>query len=150
MKKIALILVTLAFGCSSTQELFTSIPNATESNYGYDINNPILIGQTNNWQKNTDLALYYLSKLNQNGIPLQMVMHATYKKPENQPRKRKPIIKTYGVPTNMGGEYLDNYLLVPKGTDDTISLFFDVEIAGELKIPNGLNFDINQQNNIYR
>jgi len=150
MKKHLILLLLLAFGCAGTQNLFTSLPPATEDDYGYSENNPILIGQYSSWQQNTDLALYYLTKLSKDGKPLKMAGHATLRKPEDQPRKpRSPFTSMYGVPSNMGGEYLDLYIVVPKGTTDTFNLIFDVEIKGELKIPAGLHFDTDQQNNIY-
>ena len=40
--------------------------------------------------------------------------------------------------------------MVPRGTTDTLNLYFDEEIKGEVKIPKKLEFDINQNNNIYR
>jgi len=137
-------------GCTSTKELFTSIQLSEQDNYGYSKDNPILIGYFNNWQKNTDLALYYLSKLKYENKSLQMLFHATIEKPANQPRKKKSIPMTYGGPSSLGGEFLELYQMLPRGTTDTLYLYFDVEIKGEIKIPEKLEFDLNQINNMYQ
>lgn len=145
-----IFLLFLIISCVSTKDLFTTIDVSEYEDYGYAITNPILIGEYNHWQKNTDLTLYYLSKLTHNGNPLKMVLHATVQKPKDQPRKKKSMSSLYGVPSSLGGEFLDLYVMVPKGTTDTLNLFFDVEIKGVIKIPQKLKFDINQTNNIYK
>lgn len=145
-----MLFFVLCTGCISTNKLLTSLEHSEHDNYGYSIENPILIGHFSSWQKNTDVALLYLSKLMYNEKTLQFVLHATVKKPSDQPRKRKSLPLLYGTPSSLGGEFLDLYLMVPRGTTDTLNLYFDVEIKGETKIPKGLVFDINQTNNIYR
>ncbi len=150
--KNLMIIVTLLFSisCSSTKNLFSTLETSEYENYGYSKENPILIGEYNHWQKNTELSYYYLSKLSYNGNPLKMVMHATVAKPSDQPRKRESIPLRYGTPSSLGGKFLDLYVVIPKGTTDTLNLYFDVEIKGTIKIPRGLEFDINQVNNVYR
>lgn len=150
MRKIAILLSVFLLGCTSTKNLFSSLEKSVEDNYGYSANNPILIGEHSNWQKNADLTLFYLSKLTYNQKPLQYILHATIKKPENQPRKKESIPLRFGVPSSLGGKFLDLYVVVPKGTTDTLRLYFDEEIKGVLKVPKGFTFDINQTNNIYR
>ncbi len=150
MKKLALLSLMFLLSCASSTKLFTSIQSSDDDTYGYNVNNPILIGQYSSWQKNTELAYIYLSKLNKIGHPLKMILHATVEKPEDQPRKRKSIPILNGTPTSMGGIFLDKWIMVPQGTTDTLALFFDVEINGELKVPVDLTFDINQKNNIYK
>jgi len=150
MRKTIYLIAILFVGCVSTKELFTSLQQSEQDNYGYSKENPILIGQYNNWQKNADLAFLYLSKLKYNDKSLQCVLHATVDKPLNQPRKRKSIPMLYGTPTSLGGIFLDLYVMVPRGTTDTLKLYFDEEIQGEIKIPKKLEFDINQNNNIFR
>ncbi|MGB4413852.1 MAG: hypothetical protein WBI53_03080 [Paludibacter sp.] len=150
MRKIAIILSVFLVGCTSTKNLFSSLENSADDNYGYTVSNPILIGEYSNWQKNAELTLFYLSKLTYNKKPLQYILHATVEKPENQPRKKKSIPIRFEVPTSLGGIFLDLYVVVPKGTTDTIELYFDEEIKGSLKIPKGFEFNIDQTNNIYR
>jgi len=150
MKKYLYSTLFLLVSCTSTSALFTSLESSSDNTYGYSKDDPILIGQYSSWQKNTDLAYYYLSKLNKEGSPLKMLLHATVDKPIDQPGKRKPVPKLYGSSASMGGIFLDKWVMVPKGTTDTIALYFDVEIKGELKVPEGLTFDLNQQNNIYQ
>lgn len=150
MRETICFIAILFVGCVSTKELFTSLQQSEQDNYGYSKENPILIGEYNNWQKNADLAFIYLSKLKYNDKSLQCVLHATVYKPLNQPRKRKSIPTLYGTPTSLGGMFLDLYVMVPRGTTDTLKLYFDEEIQGEIKIPKKLQFDINQNNNIFR
>ena len=150
MRKIAILLSTLLIGCASSTELFTSVQNSDDDSYGYSIDNPILIGQYSNWQKNTELAYFYLSKLNKDGKPLKMLAHYTVNKPEDQPRKKESMPRLYGTGPSMGGIFLDKWTMIPEGTNDTIDLYFDVEIKGAIKVPIGLTFNINQQNNIYQ
>jgi len=126
------------------------VESSSDQSYGYNIDNPIMIGQYSHWQKNTELAYYYLSKLNKDGHPLKMLMHYTVDKPKDQPRKRESMSRLYGSGPSMGGRFLDRWTMIPVGTNDTVDLYFDVEIKGEIKVPIGLTFDINQQNNIYQ
>ncbi|MBP1675819.1 MAG: hypothetical protein H6Q20_378 [Bacteroidetes bacterium] len=150
MRRIIIILSVFLLGCTSTKKVFSSLEKSVEDNYGYSINNPILIGEFSNWQKNADLSLFYISKLTYNQRPLQYILHATVEKPMNQPRKKKSIPLRFGVPSSLEGKFLDLYVVVPIGTTDTLKLYFDEEIKGTLKIPKGFEFDINQSNNIYR
>ena len=150
MRKLTILIIVFIFACVGPSKVFESIGNSSDQSYGYNMDNPILIGQYSHWQKNTDLAYIYLSKLNKNGQPLKMLLHATVDKPKDQPRKRESIPRLYGTTPSMGGRFLDMWRVLPEGTTDTIDLFFDVEISGDLKIPAGLSFDIYQQNNIYR
>lgn len=150
MRKYLLILAIFLFSCVSTKEIFTTVEHSEQDSYGYTVDNPILIGHYNHWQKNTDLSYFFLSRLKKNGIPLQMLMHATVIKPKDQPRKREPIPLRYGTPSSLGGKYLDLFVMVPRGTTDTLKLYFDVEIKGQTKVPKGLEFDYDQINNIYR
>ncbi len=153
-KAYYLIIILFITGCTSPAKLFSSIKQSEQSDYGYSANNPILIGYYPSWQKNTQNAWYYLSKLEYNGKPLQFVMHATVGKPANQPRAKKiyKLLGTplYGAPLSLGGNSLDLFVMVPRGTSDTLGLFFDVEIKGEVMIPKGFVFNINQNNNIYK
>jgi len=150
MRNIALILTVFFLGCTSTKNLFSSLEKSNEDNYGFTANNPILIGEYSNWQKNAELALFYLSKLTYKQKPLQCILHATVKKPKNQPRKRESIPMRFGTPGSLGAKFLDLYVVVPRGTTDTLNLYFDEEVKGLLKVPKGFGFDINQTNNIYR
>ena len=137
-------------GCASTSKMLSTVEKASNDSYGYSVENPILMGQYHHWQKNTNLAHMYLSKLKYERKPLKLIAHATVKKPENQPRKNKSLPLRYGTPASLGGDFLDLYILVPRGTKDTLNLYIDVEIEGEIKIPKGFEFNINQENNIYR
>ncbi len=146
---MTIIIFLFFISCNGTGKLFSTLETSENENYGYSKENPILIGEYNHWQKNTKLTYYYLSKLSYNGNPLKMIMHATVAKPSNQPRKRESIPLRYGTPSSLGGKFLDLYVVIPKGTTDTLNLYFDVEIKGTIEIPKELVFDINQVNDIY-
>ena len=121
MKKLLTLTLILLSGCTSSKELFTSMKLSDQDNYGSSIENPILIGYFNNWQKNTDLAYYYLSKLKYQNKSLHFILHASLEKPSNQPRKSKQAVtfhSLYGIPTNLGGTMLDLFMMVPRGTND--------------------------------
>lgn len=79
-----------------------------------------------------------------------MIAHATVNKPPDQPRKRKSIPMRFGTPRSLGGIFLDLYMMVPRETTDTLYLYFDEEIKGKTMIPKGLEYDVNQTNNIFR
>src|ERR1035437_6674687 len=144
MRKIVTILSIFLVGCVSTKNLFSSLGNSQDDNYGYSVNNPILIGEYSNWQKNAELTFFYLSKLTYDKKPLQYILHATVEKPDNQPRKKESLPLRFGVPSSLGGKFLDLYVVVPHGTTDTLKLYFDEEIKGSLKIPKGFEFNMNQ------
>ena len=97
-----------------------------------------------------ELLLAYLLGQPTVSTQLEYILHATVEKLDNQPRKKKSIPLKIGVPSSLGGIFLDLYVVVPKGTTDTLKLYFDEEIKGTLKVPKGFEFDINQTNNIYR
>lgn len=145
-----MILCVFLISCVSTKDLFSSLQTSESDNYGYSEENPILIGEYSNWQKNVDLTYFFLSKLTYNKHPLKFILHATVEKPANQPRKKKSLPLIYGIPSSLGGIFLNLYIVVPKGTNDTLKLYFDEEIKGTLKIPKGMEFNFNQSNNIYR
>ena len=153
MKRILLISMIYLLGCSTSKKVLDSLETieaSADKSYAYTIDNPILIGKYNSWQRNSNLAHFYMSKLTFQDRNLQCVMHATIRKPDNQPRKPQTgLPNRYAVSNNLGGEYLDKYWLVPRGTTDTLTLFFDVEIDGVLKLPHGMDIDVNQTNNIY-
>lgn len=147
---VALILSIFLIGCISTKNVFSSIEISEEEDYGYSVNNPILIGEYYSWQKNAELTQLYLSKLTYDKKPLQCILHATIKEPDNQPRKKESIPLRFGTASSLGGNFLNLYVVVPRGTTDTLNLYFDEEIKGTLKCPRGFEFNINQINNIYR
>ncbi|MDO9511572.1 MAG: hypothetical protein Q7J34_07430 [Bacteroidales bacterium] len=143
------IVIIFLFGCTSTKDYFSTIQQSEQVDYGYSAENPILIGHYNNWEKNTQLAWHYLSKLKYNEKAFQVIGHATVKKPANQPRK-KTIPLRFGSPQSLGAETLDLFVLVTRGESDTIMLYFDVEIKGKTNIPKGLVFDHLQNNDIFK
>jgi hypothetical protein len=108
------------------------------------------MGKSSNWRKNSDAVYYFISKLQKDGRPLKFVMHATVEKPKKLKRKTTivQLINNEGLMT----EFLDLFIMITKGSvkKDTVELFFDVTVDGEVKIPVGLTFSENQINNLYQ
>ncbi len=134
----------LLTSCASMDDLIATFSPAQSETYGYTKDNPVLIGHYNSWQKNTNLTYKFLSELSYKGRPLEFLGHATVRKPKDQPRKKKALPLRYGAQTNLGGKFLDLYILSPKGLNDTLRLYFDVEIEGKTKIPKGFELNLNQ------
>lgn len=151
MKKLSFLFLILLPACVSSYVSFDSLPKANDTRYGYTINEPIRIGMYESWQRNAEVAYYMLSKFKYNGTPLKFVMHTSIAKPEDQPRSNKSIVPyRYAYSGSLGGEILEMYVMVPKGTTDTLKLYFDVEVAGDIQMPLGMEIDQMQKNNIYR
>ena len=153
MNRLIYILgILIISACTSSKGLISMpLQESKFDNYGTSKDQPILIGYYNDWQKNTSLALYYLTKLSYNDKPLKCILHQTIQKPANQPRKEKPLIQSRNsIPKNMGGEFLDLYVMITIDSSDTLSLYFDMEIEGQLELPKGFKFDSNQINNIFQ
>jgi hypothetical protein len=137
-------------GGGSFQKLFLSIKPSEDKSYGYTLENPIKIGYYSNWEKSTDAALFFLSKLKKNNHPLRLIMHYSMGRPQNlQPNNNIPL--RFGGQNNLQN-IIDRYDLILKGTSDstTVVLYFDVILKDELQIPIGLEFDKDQNNNIYQ
>jgi hypothetical protein len=150
MAKYLLLIALFLTGCISPKKIFTSIEYSKEDSYGYTIENPILMGQFKNWQKNADLTCSYLSKLSYKNKSLKLVLHAIIKKPLDQNAIGGTISLRNRSSISINGKFLDLYKLIPRGTSDTLNLYFDQEKNGDIKTPKALEFNINQINTIFQ
>jgi hypothetical protein len=150
MRQILIILLILNSGGGKFEKLFLSIKSSENISYGYTPGNPIKIGYYSDWQKNTEAALFFISKLKKDGHPLRVTMHASFLRPQNL-QKNNNIPLRYGR-DNSHDLIIDCYELIVKGTADTtiIKLYFDAVLKDELYVPDGLEFDKDQNNNVYQ
>jgi hypothetical protein len=133
----------LLTGCLvSNPKFFTSVEKTEDPSYGYTAENPVTI-------KNADLknsigsSYYFLSRLRtEKGNKLELIQRYTI----SNPNYKKPTIKLQnrftGQPLSYGnGPLLDFYILIPENESDTIELYINPYLKGEVKIPVGLKFE---------
>lgn len=147
---ISLLLLIISVGCASIPKLFLSLHNNEEKSYGYTIENPICIGYYSDWAKSTKAAWYFLSKLQKDGHSLRLVRHYSYPRPKSlQSKSTEPL--RWGSEPNTDN-LLDRFDLVLRGSTDTtiVVLYFDVILKGEIKVPLGLKYVENSQNDIFQ
>ena len=149
MKKVlkkqiaAIFVIGLLVGCAtSNPKFFANVQKTEDKSYGYTAENPVTI-------KNADLgnsinsSYYYLSRLRtEKGNKLQLIMRYSVGNP-NYKKPVMPMTNRYtGEPLNYGtGPLLDLYILKPENENDTIRLYINPYLKGEIKIPNGLRFE---------
>ena len=143
-KQIAtMFVIGLLTSCvTSNPKFFANVQKAEDLSYGYTAENPVTI-------KNADLgnsinsSYYYLSRLRtEKGNKLQLIMRYSV----GNPSYKEPVIpmtnRYTGMPLNQGkGPLLDLYILKPENENDTIKLYINPYLKGEIKIPSGLLFE---------
>ena len=126
----------------SNPKFFSETIQTEDQSYGYTPENPITI-------KNADLyncigsSYYYLSRLRtEKGDKLQLVRRFSVKNP-NYKKPAIPLQNRFtGQPLNHGtGPLLDYFILLPENENDTIELYINPYLKGEVKIPVGLKFE---------
>ena len=126
----------------SNPKFFSATTQTEDPSYGYTSENPIAI-------KNADLnnsigsSYYYLSRLRtEKGNKLKLVQRYSVSNP-NYKEPAIPLINRYtGQPLSYGsGPLLDFYILLPENENDTIELYINPYLKGEIKIPVGLKFE---------
>ena len=126
----------------SNPKFFANTTSTEDSSYGYTAENPITI-------KNADLnnsigsSYYYLSRLRtEKGNQLQMVQRFSVNNP-NYKKPAVPLTNRYtGQPLSYGtGPLLDYYIFVPENEADTIELYINPYLKGEVRVPIGLKFE---------
>lgn len=127
-------LILLVSSCVvSNQKFFTEIKPSDNKLYGYTAENPIKIknGDEHNSIKS---SYYFLSRLRTaDGRGFKLIYQAAVDNPN-----------CYGaIFTNrFAGMILDKYCLIPKeGEQDTVILFINPFVKGDIKIPMGLKFE---------
>ena len=137
-----LIVSGVIVGCAAQAvNISWDLRPATRSNYGYTAEDPIRIGYYKDFRENIGLCNSYLASLRTTDQrPMQVVGRSSVRAPRNEPEEPKGFLglpKRGGLPT---GGILDEYLLVPVGTTDTLRLYFDVYHKDSLQVPRGLSF----------
>ena len=133
----------LASCVASNPKFFANVQRTDDPSYGYTAANPVTI-------KNADLgnsinsSYYYLSRLRtEKGNKLQLIMRYSV----GNPNYKKPAINVTkniytGEPLSYGtGPLLDLYILKPENENDTIKLYINPYLKGDIKIPSGLRFE---------
>ncbi|WP_127846108.1 hypothetical protein [Psychroflexus aestuariivivens] len=138
-----IIIGLLIAGCAvNNPKFFSSIESTNDKTYGYTAENPVTI-------KNADLnnsigsSYYYLSRLRTDkGNKLQLIQRFSIENP-NYKKPAVPLQNRYtGQPLSYGtGPLLDLYILKPENEKDTIRIYINPYLKGEVKVPNGLNFE---------
>ncbi len=136
---IGLLLTSCVVG---NPKFFSATTQTDDPSYGYTPENPITI-------KNGDLynsigsSYYYLSRLRtEKGNKLKLIQRFSVANP-NYKKPAIPLTNRYtGQPLNYGtGPLLDLYILSPENENDTIKLYINPYLKGEIKIPVGLKFE---------
>ena len=133
---ILFIISQLTLGCGANfLEQIERIQPSTDSGYGYTPNAPIRIGYYDP-QKSIGATYYFLSHLRgASGDSLELLGRSSLDDPNYKP----PLL-----PSRFGGfdpvGILDCYILRPKGSTDTLALYFDIYNKGPINIPKGLTF----------
>ncbi len=140
---IAFLMAILLSRCAvNNTKLFGSIESSTDPTYGYTVENPIAI-------KNSDLGnsinscYYYLSRLRtSDDKKLQLIQRFSV----GNPNYEKPTIALQNRYTeqqlNYGtGPLLDLYILKPEDRHDTIKIYMNPYLKSTVKIPIGLKFE---------
>jgi len=126
----------------SNPKFFANTHQTDDPSYGYTPENPITI-------KNADLnnsigsSYYYLSRLRtEKGNKLQLIQRFSVNNP-NYKKPAVPLTNRYtGQPLNYGtGPLLDYYILLPENETDTVKLYINPYLKGEVKVPVGLKFE---------
>ena len=130
-------------GCATNNpKFFANVQKTEDLSYGYTAENPVTI-------KNSDLgnsinsSYYYLSRLRtEKGNKLRLIERYSV----GNPNYKKPVIPlTVRYPErdlNYGnGPLLDLYILKPENENDTIKIYINPYLKGEIKIPYGLRFE---------
>jgi hypothetical protein len=140
----SILAISLLFtSCAiSNPKFFANPTNTDDQSYGYTVKNPITI-------KNSDLnnsigsSYYFLSRLRtEKGNKLQLVQRYSV----DNPAYKKPALslthRFTGQPLSYGtGPLLDYYILVPENETDTIKLYINPYLKGEVRIPFSLKFE---------
>ena len=129
-------------GCAvKNPRFFSSIEPTSDKTYGYTAENPVNIknGDLNN---SIGSSYYYLSRLRtMKGNRLQLIQRFSVENP-NYRKPSLPMQNRYsGQQLSYGtGPLLDLYLLKPENEIDTIKIYINPYLKGEIKIPYGLIF----------
>ena len=142
VKILFVIGLILASCATNNSKFFADVQKTEDLSYGYTAENPVTI-------KNSDLgnsinsSYYYLSRLRtEKGNKLRLIERYSVGNP-NYKEPAIPLTNRYtGMPLNYGkGPLLDLYILNPENENDTIRIYINPYLKGEIKIPYGLKFE---------
>ena len=140
---VTIFFIGLLISCATSNlKFFAKVQKTEDLSYGYTAENPITIKNAG-LGNSINSSYYYLSRLRtEKGNKLQLIIQClvenpSYKKPAIQ------IIDRYtGTPLNYGtGPFLDLYILKPVNENDTIRLYINPYLKGDVKIPYNLVFE---------
>jgi hypothetical protein len=142
MKIIILLgLILLVSSCVvSNQKYFAEIKPSEDKLYGYTAKNPVKI-KNGELQTSIQSSYYFLSRLRTaDGRGFKLIYRASV---ENPNYRSTPFTNRYtGMPIGSGGMILDEYHLIPiEGKPDTVIIFINPYVKGDIKIPMGLKFE---------
>ena len=133
----------LLISCTvSNPKFFSEAMPAEDPSYGYTPENPVPI-KNGDLYKSIEASYYFLSRLRtEKGNKLRLVQRFSVENP-NYKKPAVPLQNRYtGQPLNYGtGPLLDYYILLPENEDDTIKLYINPYLKGEVKVPKGLKFE---------
>jgi hypothetical protein len=134
-------LILLVTSCVvSNQKFFSKIESSNDKDYGYTAKKPIKIKNGDEYSS-IQSSYYFLSRLRTaDGRGFKLIYQAAVGNPNYQ---STPFTNRYtGMPIGFGGMMLDKYCLVPnEGKQDTVILFINPFVKGDIKIPMGLKFE---------
>ncbi len=137
---VALVVV---LGCAgAVKDPFVGIQPSSVPDYGYSAENPIRIGYHKDPFDNIPLSHLYISCLRTaDGRRLEEVFRASVDDPVYDPSAGGFLGLSQRGAIPKGG-ILDEYVLVPEGTSDTLTLYFDIYHKAPLAVPDGLLFEV--------
>ena len=149
MKKIynsitlLLLIALFANGCAvNNTKFFSSIESSTDPTYGYTAENPVTIKNAD-LNNSIGLSYYYISRLRtEKGNKFHIIERFSVGNP-NYHEPAVPLQNRYtGQPLNYGkGPIIDLYILLPENETDTIELYINPYLKGEIKVPYELKFE---------
>lgn len=126
----------------SNPKFFTGIQPTVDTTYGYTAQNPVMIKNAD-LQNSINSSYYYLSKLRtENGNKLQFIQRYSVDNPDyNKPAIQLQNRYTGKTLNHNNGPLLDLYILKPENEIDTIKIYINPYLKGDIKIPSGLKFE---------
>jgi hypothetical protein len=130
------LMLSLSACVVTTTQYFSRVKETTDSTYGYTIENPIMIKNGDLFSSN-GAANYFLTRLSTlKGNYLINLRRETIRNPAYTP----PDLSSRMPRTKGNGPLLNVYYLVPNNEADTIRLYINPYLKGQVKVPVGLKF----------
>jgi hypothetical protein len=146
LKKQLTILFTvgllLASCATRNPKFFANVQKTEDLSYGYTAENPVTIKNVN-LGNSINSSYYYISRLrSEKGNKLKLIERFSVKNPNYEKPKINITNRYTGEPLSYGtGPWLDMYILKPANENDTIIIYINPYLKGDIKIPYGLGFE---------